>query len=113
MKKEQWLRGEIAKWRSDGAVDSATADALLARYPVNESRIGWGAVVAGAFGALLTGLGIIAIFLSRPKTSQKASRMNLTSSSRTNSNASSFEYFIFFSYSNLRQLATYIRRYGF
>lgn len=62
MKKEEWLRGEITKWRSEGAVDAATADALLTRYPVNESRIGWGAVVAGAFGALLTGLGIIAIF---------------------------------------------------
>lgn len=62
MKKEQWLRGEIAKWRSEGTVDAATADALLARYPVNESRIGWGAIVAGAFGALLTGLGVIAIF---------------------------------------------------
>lgn len=62
MKKEEWLRGEIAKWRSEGAVDAATADALLARYPVNESRIGWGAVIAGAFGALLVGLGIIAIF---------------------------------------------------
>lgn len=62
MKKEEWLRGEIAKWRSDGAVDTATADALLARYPVNGSRIGWGAIVAGAFGALLIGLGIIAIF---------------------------------------------------
>ena len=62
MKKEEWLRGEIAKWRSDGAVDAATADALLMRYPVNESRIGWGAIIAGAFGALLIGLGIIAIF---------------------------------------------------
>jgi len=62
MRKEEWLRGEIAKWRSEGAVDAATADALLTRYPVNDSRIGWGAVIAGAFGALLVGLGIIAIF---------------------------------------------------
>ena len=62
MKKEEWLRGEIAKWRSEGAVDAATADALLARYPANESRIGWGAIIAGSFGALLIGLGIIAIF---------------------------------------------------
>ena len=43
-------------------MDAATADALLARYPVNESRIGWGAIIAGSFGALLIGLGIIAIF---------------------------------------------------
>lgn len=62
MGKEEWLRGEIAKWRSDGAVDAATADALLARYPSKESRIVAGAVVAGAFGALLIGLGLIAIF---------------------------------------------------
>ncbi len=62
MKKEEWLRGEIAKWRSDGAVDAATAEALLARYPANESRFSMGAVFAGSFGALLVGLGVIAIF---------------------------------------------------
>ena len=62
MKKEEWLRGEIAKWRSDGAVDAATADALLARYKAAESRIGWGVIVAGSFGALLIGLGVIALF---------------------------------------------------
>ena len=61
-KKEEWLRGEIAKWRSEGAVDEATAATLLARYPANESRIGWGAIIAGSFGALLVGLGVIAIF---------------------------------------------------
>jgi uncharacterized membrane protein len=62
MKKEEWLRGEIAKWRSEGAVDEATAATLLARYPQSESRIGWGAIIAGSFGALLVGLGVIAIF---------------------------------------------------
>ena len=62
MKKEEWLRGEIAKWRSDGAVDAPTAEALLARYPAKESRFSWGAVFAGSFGALLVGLGLIAIF---------------------------------------------------
>ena len=37
-------------------------------------------------------LGIIAIFLSRPKTSQNAIRINFTSSSRTYSMTSAFEY---------------------
>ena len=62
MKKEEWIKGEISKWRSEGVVDETTADALLARYKVAESRIGWGAIVAGSFGSLLIGLGVIAIF---------------------------------------------------
>ena len=62
MKKEEWLRAEIAKWRSDGVIDTTTADTLLARYKTTESRFGLGAVLAGAFGALLVGLGVIAIF---------------------------------------------------
>jgi len=32
MRKEEWIKGEIAKWRSEGVVDGTTADALLARY---------------------------------------------------------------------------------
>ena len=62
MKKEEWIKGEIAKWRSEGVVDNATADALFARYKATGSRIGWGAFIAGSFGALLIGLGVIAIF---------------------------------------------------
>ena len=62
MRKEEWIKGEIAKWRSEGVVDGTTADALLARYRAAESRIGWGAIIAGSFGALLIGLGVIAIF---------------------------------------------------
>ena len=62
MKKEEWIKGEISKWRSEGVVDGTTADALLARYKAAESRIGWGAIVAGSFGALLIGLGVIALF---------------------------------------------------
>ena len=62
MKKEEWIKGEISKWQSEGVVDGTTADALLARYKAAESRIGWGAIVAGSFGALLIGLGVIALF---------------------------------------------------
>ena len=62
MKKEEWIKGEISKWRSEGVVDGTTADALLARYKAAESRIGWGAIVAGSFGALLIELGVIALF---------------------------------------------------
>ena len=62
MKKEEWIKGEIAKWRSEGVVDGTTADVLLERYRAAESRVGWGAIIAGSFGALLIGLGVIAIF---------------------------------------------------
>ena len=65
MKKEDWIRGEISGWLSEGAIDAPTAEALLARYPAKESRFSWGAVFAGSFGALLVGLGLIAIFAAK------------------------------------------------
>lgn len=62
MTKQEWMRNEIAGWRSEGVIGGELAETLLMRYPENESRRGRGALLAGMFGALLTGLGIIAIF---------------------------------------------------
>jgi len=62
MNRKEWMRSEIAAWRSEGVIDAATAEALSQRYAADASRLSWGAMLAGAFGALLIGLGIIALF---------------------------------------------------
>ena len=62
MNRNEWLRGEVGVWRAEGLVDEATAGRLLARYPVETNRRSWGVIVAGLFGALMVGLGLIALF---------------------------------------------------
>ena len=60
MDRKSWLRGEIRAWRKDGVVDEETAERLLRRYEA-EGKASWGILLAGAFGAFLVGLGIIAL----------------------------------------------------
>ena len=62
MNKNEWIKGEIALWRSEGLVGDDLAKRLMGRYADTKSRISWGAVMAGGFGALMIGLGIIAVF---------------------------------------------------
>ena len=64
MNKNEWIKGEIALWRSEGLVGDDLAKRLMGRYADTKSRISWGAVIAGGFGALMIGLGIIALFAS-------------------------------------------------
>lgn len=61
MGRNAWMRGEIASWREAGTIDAATAEALLSRYG-ERGGIGWAGMLAGGFGALLCGLGTIALF---------------------------------------------------
>ena len=62
MTKREWMRNEIAEWRSEGVIGDDLAGKLLARYAERESKISWGAMLAGGFGALMIGLGVIALF---------------------------------------------------
>ena len=62
MTKCEWMRNEIAEWRSEGVIGDDLAGKLLARYAERESKISWGAMLAGGFGALMIGLGVIALF---------------------------------------------------
>jgi len=62
MNRKEWMRSEIAAWRSEGVIGDEVAERLLGRYAESGTRISWGAMLAGAFGALLIGLGIIALF---------------------------------------------------
>lgn len=58
----EWLKREVAAWKSDGLVDAATADRILGRYAPSARRLSWGIMIIGGFGAFLIGLGIIALF---------------------------------------------------
>ena len=62
MDKREWLRREIGAWRDEGIVTEETAETLLRRYQPTERRCSWGVMIAGGFGALMIGLGIIALF---------------------------------------------------
>ena len=53
---------EIAEWRSEGVIGEDLAEKLLGRDAERESKISWGAMLAGGFGALMIGLGVIALF---------------------------------------------------
>ncbi|GEM_PF-1087249 len=57
-----WLRKEIAAWQSEGLISEETCAKLLARYPQETTSRSWGIILAGSIGALLIGLGIIALF---------------------------------------------------
>lgn len=59
---EKIIRDEIALWRSEGLISGDLAETLLSRYGASPSKISWGAVLAGAFGALMIGLGVVALF---------------------------------------------------
>ena len=62
MTKREWMCKEIAEWRSEGVIGEDLAEKLLGRYAERESKISWGAMLAGGFGALMIGLGVIALF---------------------------------------------------
>ena len=62
MSHNEWLRREIGAWRDEGIVTEETAEALMRRYQPTERRFSWGVMIAGGFGALMIGLGVIALF---------------------------------------------------
>jgi len=60
--KVKWLIREVDAWEREGVVDTATATRLRTRYALavaNETP--WGRIIFGSLGALLVGLGIIAL----------------------------------------------------
>lgn len=62
MTKQEWIKNEIAAWQSEGIINNVLAETLIGRYKTEASKISWGAIIVGAFGALMIGLGIIALF---------------------------------------------------
>lgn len=62
MTKQEWLKNEILTWQSEGIINKVLAETLIGRYKTEAAKISWGAIIVGAFGALMIGLGIIALF---------------------------------------------------
>ena len=62
MTKQEWIKNEIASWQSEGIINNALAETLIGRYKTEAPKVSWGAIIVGAFGALMIGLGIIALF---------------------------------------------------
>ena len=62
MTHRDWLLKELEVWREEGLVSAETREKLIARYAKEPTRLAWGAVIAGSFGALLIGCGVIALF---------------------------------------------------
>ena len=62
MTKQEWIKNEILTWQSEGIINKVLAEILIGRYKTEASKISWGAMIVGAFGALMIGLGIIALF---------------------------------------------------
>lgn len=75
-KHERWLRQEVAQWRSDGLVDDALAQRILARYPAT-SPSSWAWIILPALGALLGGLGVILFFAYNWQAMPKAVKLAL------------------------------------
>ena len=58
----EWLKREVVAWERDGVVDAATVARLRTRYALAVAHeTSWGRVIFGSLGALLVGLGIIAL----------------------------------------------------
>jgi uncharacterized membrane protein len=56
----RWLEREVRVWEREGLVDATTAERLVARYAAANDTP-WGRVIFGVLGALLVGLGLIAL----------------------------------------------------
>ena len=62
MTKQEWIKNEILTWQSEGIINNVLAETLIGRYKTEAPKVSWGAIIVGAFGALMIGLGIIALF---------------------------------------------------
>ena len=64
-KHEEWLCEQLPAWEQEGLIDRASAERLRGRYEAEAAPAGGGnlaMVILSALGALLVGLGIIALF---------------------------------------------------
>ena len=62
MTKQEWIKNEILTWQSEGIINNVLAETLIGRYKTEAPKVSWGAIIVGSFGALMIGLGIIALF---------------------------------------------------
>jgi uncharacterized membrane protein len=56
---QEWLRGEIRTWQTEGLISRDQAEVLQARYPVDRNGRSWGMIIFSCLGAVIIGLGVI------------------------------------------------------
>ena len=65
-KHEEWLCERLSDWEADGLIDSASAERLRSRYQIEaktaDASGNLAMIIISALGALLVGLGVIALF---------------------------------------------------
>jgi uncharacterized membrane protein len=72
MNHQKWLFQEMEQWRREGIIDGAMHGTLQQRYAADGSSVSWRQIVLCSLGALLIGIGVIALLaanwdvLSRP-----------------------------------------------
>lgn len=60
-KQKRILLHEATLWQQEGLIDATTLAQITARYPIREEVLAWRSIILLSIGALLTGLGIIAL----------------------------------------------------
>lgn len=58
----RYLMQELKTWSDEGLIDALTASTIAARYTQQEMKsVAWSRIILGSLGALLVGLGVIAL----------------------------------------------------
>ena len=57
----KWLRQEMEIWQREGIIDAATCELIQKRYASDARAVSWRQIILCSIGALLIGLGVIAL----------------------------------------------------
>jgi len=57
----RWLHTQLPEWERDGLITAENAATLRQRHPVDDSQPGMAQIAMGVLGAMLIGVGLIAI----------------------------------------------------
>src|SRR5262245_17297782 len=57
----RWLHSQLPQWEREGLITAENAATLRQRYPHDDSGLGMAQIAMGVLGALLIGIGLIAI----------------------------------------------------
>jgi uncharacterized membrane protein len=61
-KHTRWLQDQIGAWLDEGLIEPRQAEALRARYPVDDRDTPWSRIIISSVGAVVFGLGVILFF---------------------------------------------------
>ncbi|MCL2104942.1 MAG: DUF2157 domain-containing protein, partial [Kiritimatiellaeota bacterium] len=64
MNHQRWLLQEMEHWQRDGLIDAGTRERIRQRYDSGIPSVSWRQILLCSLGALLIGLGVIALLAS-------------------------------------------------